>query len=515
MLKIQFNLQKFFVNQKHLMVTNHKRLCDLLSSNAYNVEVSKIINRRGYQPTLTLEEGILDRISSAGFSHLVEKDLDKLITTNALRQAVLKSKKVVTKPTLTNINYMELYNATARVIKACRFPRKKFTPLEGMFAFENCVNKSASSGYPLFKPKGQIRHAVLAEYRLYQRLDPMEHLFKYPSTASFRAQLRGSEKIDVKLRVMYPITAVITLMETIFVKPFVDHFTNIDTFYSIGRTGGQIGAILKSNFKGKKKIVSLDVESFDQYMPNDVLICAFYILRRQLSLTAISERQFNFVVQYFMQSIVAYKVGKQRPQLYIKEHGIPSGSGFTNLIGTLSHAIIIEYLSPGLLSRNAQICSDDNIFSYNDNEEYLFESYKSVFGLTVSKTKTTVTNDPTNIKYLGFKWIHFSRHIDVKLALNQCLWHSDYRTDLDKFDREVARCSSTLLNGKNGALIFANLFPDVLSALRKGLDIKFLYLRTGRPPSKLLDLTADHANPSNGETKNSLTQHLRYGYLIR
>jgi hypothetical protein len=314
---------------------------------------------------------------------------------------------------------------------------------------------------------------------------------------------------------MYPITGVITLMESTFVYPFVRHFSTVDTFYSIGRTGGQIGQILKNNFHYKNKIISLDVESFDQHMLNEVIICAFYVLRQQLTLNLIQERIFKAVMHYFMQSIVGYKLGKQSPQFYVKHHGIPSGSGFTNLIGTLCHAIIIEYLEPGLLNRNAQICSDDNIFSYSKNEKDLFEQYKSVFALTISKNKTFITYKSNELSYLGFKWINFERHIDVKLTINQCIWHTEYRSDLDLFDREVARCASTLLNGKNGASIFSRLFPDVTHMLRKRYDIKFIYLRSGRPPLKLIEFTPSDKLSTSGELKSSLRHHMKFGYLIR
>lgn len=514
----------FSIFARHYLLTRKslnlykKKIFDLCNNTNVTDDIKSKMNRRGYQPQISKEEGILQRIKNAKLDKLIVGNLDSEINTPALRGVTKQAEMNHKSHREFNGDINLLIQAAERVFKHSYFPKQKFTQTPFQDVWEHSINKSASSGYPLFRKKGELRDYLINGALDTVRNNNCDNLMNNPMILGFRCQLRQSlDEIKMKLRVMYPVNGIITMIETSFVDPFVKHYQNKDTFYTIGRNGYQVGKILKRNFKNKRNIVSLDVESFDQHMTDEVIILAFGILRMQLDLPYLYQnKQFEFVQNNFITSLMTYKVGRKDPVVYQKLHGIPSGSGFTNLIGTLSHAIIMEYLIPNVTKNNAQICADDNIFYYNDKPKTLFNKYYKIFCLKISKPKTFVTNDCNELHYLGFKWINFKRHVYEKLVLNQCVWHTDYRIELDKYEREVARCASTLLNGLNGAKLFRQLFPDVINVLRKGYDIKFTYMRSTKPPTKLFELEKNSSNTKyHGDTEESLMRHLRYGYLIR
>lgn len=505
------NKLHFFIKMNKLLSSHEENLLNLLKKINFRKSIRKILSRRGYLPQLILEKGLISRFKSIGWDKYIKTDLDKQVTHNQMRLSVLKSRKTFATRAKFKGNLQLLFDATERVSKHCNFPEKLFGQKDYNQTFIENINKSASSGYPLFKKKGLIASKLISD-AISLSLNPKHFDFNdFPSTVGFRTQLRKSfDKILVKIRIMYPITGAITLIESSFVSPFIEHFQTVKSFYAIGHTGREMGNILKNNFQNSSNIISLDVDSYDQNMINEVIIMAFYILRKQLYLTKFQEILFENCMLYFMKSIVSYKIGKDNVAFYIKQKGIPSGSTFTNLIGTLCHAIIIEYISPNSTKNNAQICSDDNIFHFSGNLKKLVKTYEYAFNLVISKQKTKVYKDPRRLSFLGYIWLNYNRHIDPILALNQCVWHSSFRKDLDKYERELARCASTLLNGKNGIFLFKRLFPDVMNNLRKNRNIKFFYLHDNVPPLKFLA-----RKTSTYDQIESLRLHLVKGYDIR
>lgn len=506
-------LFKYFHTQRHSYRHRKESLLKLMEQTKFCDTITKTLMSRGYQPSLSEEKGVLQRIKNAGFGKLIASNLNSQINKKNLSESILKSKTNMTSDVAFKGCLTRLTQAANRVAQNCKFGSDLYEPTSYVTVFEEHINKNASSGYPLFKKKGLLRHELISGAQYYTYNDSTS-LFNTPTTTAFRAQIREkSGEMVVKLRVMYPITGIITMMETSFCRPFIEHFQRTETFYSIGRTGFETGQQLKKRFSKSRQVLSSDISAFDQSMTNEVIIFAFGILRSQLHLDHFRHELFNKLVQYFLSSITAYKVGTDNPSLYIKTHGIPSGSGFTNIIGTLCHAIILEYLCEGSTRNNALICSDDNIFdSSNYDIPTLVKGYKTIFNLTVDPLSLDVYNDPKKMYYLGFTWINFERHVNPKLVLNQCVWHTDFRHDLDRYEREVARCASVLLNGKNGSILFKRLFPDVMNSLRRGENFRFSYLRSSGPPLKLEALTLDHKG---SQINQSLKLHLDLGYLIR
>lgn len=462
-----------------------------------------------------IETGLLKRVTNAGFGGYV-RQFDQ-VKPSEYEVSLNKAEKLMSNDIRFSGNKKKLFDATLRVIHYCKFPTTKFLPVTPEFAVENQINKRSSSGFPLFIRKGLLLTELIQQaHSVFNK--QMDFIWNWPMTRGFRLQLREANNLlSRKVRVMYPYPGLITLIEDCFIYPFVEHFINNNTFYIIGKNGKQISDQIKS-FKGKGKLVGSDISSFDQNLQNEVIICAFYIIRSQLNLTPSQAYIFDCLVKYFCVSLMVSK-SKGKPSYgFIKLHGIPSGSGFTNMIGTLAQAIIAEYCHPNLL-KDSLICGDDNLFVLGTVKFDIFRNtFERVFNLPIDPVKTLFFSDWSNCYFLGFKWINGIRMISPLLAINQMLWHSNFMTDLDIYERELARSASVLLNGKNGSFYFRKIFPDVINSLDMGVNIRFYYLNSYAPPSKLEGVSGKFQNSSlTSESRKveSLLTHIQDGWAIR
>lgn len=505
-----------------VMRENHTRLLELTEkSKSLQLEIldSNARARSGRRPQIHIETGLLERVNKAGLGHLVQQF--EPIEFVQFENSLSKAEDLMISSVKFNGNEKALIQAAVNVQKSCKFPKEKFIPVSVQKAADEQVNASSSSGFPLYTRKGLVLPELIEKATsIFNGFGdfPKHH----PLSRGFRLQLReGSDgTINLKVRVMYPYPGVIVLLEDVFIMPFIEHFIKTDTFYIIGRSGKEIGQRLKVTFnkKGAKRITSSDISSFDQNTINDLIILSFWILRSQLRLSSTQHKLFMQIMAYFGNSIVLQHVGRRNVKMFVKDHGIPSGSGFTNMIGSFCNAIAFEYCIPGIvLNEQALICGDDNIFNSTSVDfNKLVITFKNVFNYEIDPIKTKHFNRASNLHFLGFDWKDFERYQSPKLLINQLLWHSTFRTDLNKYDRELARGASVLLNAKNGQNLFKRIFPDVISQLNLGIDIRFWYLFGNQPVSSSREI---QNLPKGGFIKAgsnlSLKQHLTDGWNIR
>nr|APG78356.1 RdRp [Beihai partiti-like virus 4] len=139
---------------------------------------------------------------------------------------------------------------------------------------------------------------------------------------------------------------------------------------------------------GGRRAISLDVSAFDMSFHDWQIRDAFDILATRLVLNEEDYMVFSSLVSYFIHTPVQSEDGVQRLP------GIPSGSGFTHLIGCVLNAILLNYLDPDL----AWYCvyGDDSVIVSTKPLSYYFTEAEKV-GMQLSKDKSRV-----GIDWLGF-----------------------------------------------------------------------------------------------------------------
>ncbi|GFM95186.1 RNA-dependent RNA polymerase, partial [viral metagenome] len=389
-----------------------------------------------FLPNINKEAGVEKRILKTEFSKYIRSVFND---PNSFADSLKESEELFTKDVVFNGDNRRLIMATAQVIEKCNFPSTKFEPLSILQASQY-LKSDTSSGYPYRQKKGKIVNTIIKDCVKYMENPTNNPLFTFPLLSSFRLQLREKMgKIVCATRTIFPYPASITLFELRFIRPFIEHFTNTDTFYCVGRNGEQIRSRLISLFMhdNVKKIASTDFSAYDKTLCNTVIQMAFYVLRSQMRLTKADSDLFDSLVDYFCCSFVNSSIKKKDQHLFLKTHGIASGSGFTNLIGSICHAILVAYYDPALLDRSL-ICGDDNIM---DISHFNFKNYVSAlkreFQMEISLSKCKIHTSYHSIHFLGFVWTDFVRMVSPFLTINQCIYHTDFRVDLDTYQREV------------------------------------------------------------------------------
>jgi len=470
----------------------------------------------GYRPSIAIEPRLFNRVKKSKYGrYLMPKPLvEKSQFDIYLRRATT----TLSRPVQIRVNMRDLSKAAVRVLGYLKFKTLKPTSLK--FA-STLLNMSASSGFPFIGRKGanleKIRKMakVMSEKRLTGN-------FKYfPNLCAFRLQQRGKfPKFSMKTRVMYPYPGAITLLEQQFLFPVITNFAKQkgNTFYTLGMTGGDMTNWLKNRKSfdpKKKKIVSVDLSAFDQNTCNELSASAFWVVKRLFKLTKEQTELFCNLMLHTLCSYHAMRY-KSKPHMFIKDHGIPSGSSFTNLIGTIVHAIIMEYANPGILSEgNTLLCSDDNItLMTTEEEKRLYETY-SAFGYTVQPEKSDVFKSWRKVSFLGYDWIDFLRNINLPLGVNQMVYHSQFLVELDAYERELARSASILLTGVNGQYAFRQLFPEVVSDIERGKDVRYMYLHGYSNPVTNPSVINKVSPKMRNTVSLSLKEHLTLGHFIR
>lgn len=513
----------FCTSVLHQIRTRKESLKSDLLAGHYNDMIKHAGKYAGRQPSIHQENGLIKRVQEAKLSHFI-RDV-KSPGVQEFDSALKKAENLMSDDVVKVLDRNKLMKATFNVLRACKFPKYKFTRTSVELAANYQINKQSSASYPHYEKKGNVLEVLQVWANRVIRERWYEPFF-WPLTRGFRLQLRPAENgrdIDLKVRVMYPYPGVLILLEDIFIIPFVRHFINTDTFYVIGRSGKEISSLIKKRFNHKdvRRITTTDITSFDQNVLNELIVCAFWILRSQLKLTKNDHDVFIEIIKYFCTSLAVSKVKGEPAYGFLKVKGVPSGSGFTNMIDTLVHAIALEYCIPDILSEDRTlICGDDNLFDSTglDYKQFVLDM-NEYCNLPISAEKSEHFNNWQKLKFLGFKWIQGVRYQNPYLLVNQTIWHSQFRTDLDQYDRELARGASVLLNARNGKDLFKLIFPDVVALLDSGVDVRFYYLYGTQPPSTLPGVLGyvrvkdkEILQPS---VNAVLRDHLERGWMIR
>lgn len=476
---------------------------------------SYITRSCGFRPRIDVEEHLRRRIQKAGFGNKLMEDVvvsGPSYDVN-LRKATVALMSMQTK----SIDRSRLLKAAASVLQSFASCGKKYKPTSLKFAM-TLLNKRAASGFPLIGRKGRYMAKIerMAEQMGKVNLGGVYRYF--PNLCAFRLQLRGAApNIKIKSRVMYPYPGAITAIEQRFVFPVLKRFESLKgkSFYTLGMRGEDVTKWLQSRGRRKKKrILSIDIDAWDQNLQNDILVMAFWVIRECFILTPDECVLFQ---NQMLHSICSFQAMKYRgkPHLFVKTHGMPSGSSWTNLVGTLCHAIISEFTEPGILAEERiLLCSDDNIFETDKTLDQVAQDYLEL-GLTLSVIKSRVYSSWKHVSFLGYEWVDFLRNINISLALNQMVFHSQYLVDMSVFDRELARSASILLSGVNGQRVFRELFPEVIVNLLRGFNIKFHYLYGSGPPMTNPSVINKLNKDIPDSIDFSIREHLALGHLIR
>lgn len=238
----------------------------------------------------------------------------------------------------------------------------------------------------------------------------------HPDLAWTRTQLSALN--DPKVRHVWGKSFENIIIEGLTAAPLIASYSEICDPMVIGaqlyrRLPMIIQGVLNPEYADVPNIgIGLDIKSFDASIPVWLINTAFSILRENLAFTGpMEEAAFEYTRNFFINTPVVMPDGR----MWLKRMGIPSGSYFTSLIGSVCNSILVAYLQLKVYRRTFKtyVLGDDSLFgipqSYGWPDLDLFASVLSPLGITLSPHKCVVALRPEELHFLG----HVARHSRV------------------------------------------------------------------------------------------------------
>lgn len=466
----------------------------------------------GYRPNLHTESDLVKRVRASGMEDLIcdQRKLTRDDFQAEIDEGVIK----MTTDYISRAKLMNIVDATNVVLSSLKL-KSKFRPWGLTQAFTR-LHLNTSAGFPFNGKKGENLRKIKRLSRYFYKTE-IDDWMQYPVRRSFRITLRPDDyrdpnsKIRTKIRVIYPISAVITAFEEKFVAPLINYFTTADTFYATGKVGLFYRDKIKNSFSGVDKIIATDIKHYDLTLHKYLYLAAFCAVFEMFDMSNKDRRLYYKLVKYLHCCVIASKEPNGKVRSFVKRRGIISGTTFTNLIDTLANAIAIAMVCPDVFSdKTVLICGDDVLMELPRylTRDNVFDIYK-LFGMAVRPEVSYIFRNWRKVFFLGYWWINGIRRLHRKLAVNKCIFHSRFLLSLSRYDRVVARSASILLNGVDGRELFYKLFPEIKGRIIGGENVSFNQLLTYN--SSFEDIETFGTFKPN----QSLNRELKSGYLTR
>jgi hypothetical protein len=239
----------------------------------------------------------------------------------------------------------------------------------------NLLKNDTTSGLPYYARKGSIKERVLDDYdNLINRRDPCV-LFT-------RTQEMG------KTRNVWGYPVVDTLNEMRYYAPLLEYQKKLmyrSALLKPDVVDRRLTGIITKAVSREFRILSIDFSAYDTTLKSELQKVAFDYIKGLFQYNCSDE--LNYIAERFN------TIGIITPDgVYSGEHGVPSGSTFTNEVDSIVQFIIAN--SYGIDHENLQIQGDDGVYLVKDESDAdaLCAAFESV-GLNVNKDKSYVSNN--------------------------------------------------------------------------------------------------------------------------
>lgn len=299
-----------------------------------------------------------------------------------------------------------------------------------------------------------------------------------PCTAQYRIQ-HGVEGPKTRLVWAYPQS--ITMAEAMFARPLINEYLKRNTPMLIGRRRFHVAARMTS-IENSHAQYGLDMSKFDASCSRSLIKMAFGILRHNLHLTAVEEKIYHEVMQYFIYTPILMPDG----YTYKKRRGVPSGSYFTQMVDSIINYFIIQYVWLSLTNTTIRkqrifVLGDDSLFGANQafKLKVVAQEFAKI-GFTVhqdAKSYTAIDNNRP-VEMMQHLWDHGVVDRDQRdIAVRMCYPERYTKTDNVKelIITRMYQYSADSLSAHQILYEFSNFKgPDISSVYRVNINPEYL-----------------------------------------
>lgn len=278
---------------------------------------------------------------------------------------------------------------------------------------ESFSNKHASSGHIGLGSKADNIEEVWDRYVHLRESISNGNEPKTLALSFHRAQISSYIKdghlsldtIKYKDRLVWGIDAATVSVESQFAIPFIRHMMENCNWYAGGKSSEDLGRMI-NKFTRTRYWYSLDFSQFDQTVPAWLIRHAFYLIGKCFG------AEWNTQLKWICNNFINTQIVLLGGQVVEKHRGIPSGSNFTQAVGSICNALVIlSYLfsisgesdpsrletavlrkmgSASPYDMSMFTMGDDNLFFYDDELDiHSLSTYvENNFGMKVHPDKT-------------------------------------------------------------------------------------------------------------------------------
>lgn len=350
------------------------------------------VRRLASSSGLIVEGGLLDLFKRQGFDLVAERDNKSVYDPQKQFDGLAR----YVGGNDWHIDERAFSLACSVTMKAFGSHGLKLDPLLSFDDLLSTIDGSKSSGAPLFSSKGEVYsrdYDLMLRIRDGSRVPP-------PCVAFHRVQhgLQGP-----KQRLVWGYPQSMTLLEAQFARPLINHFLKKRSPMAFGLHRHQVGSRLV-RIENRSCRVTMDYSGFDSSVNPRLIDFAFGVLK-----TYFNEEHrgvMDKLINYFIHTPILMPDGL----VYRKHRGIPSGSYFTQLVGSIINYLSIQYAFIRLLGGPALpdqilVLGDDSVFG-TDGRVSLGHLAQVVgeLGLKMSEAKSGVTRFGEPLHFLGHYW---------------------------------------------------------------------------------------------------------------
>jgi len=368
-----------------------------------------------------------------------------------------------------SISYRDAFSATLSVAGEPGGGGKPYSLDEVVHRF---IHRSSYAGAPYFvRNEGVLDKGLAAAQRIWDGDRGFD-----PFVTGKRVQ---PGKTGPKTRLVWMASLPTTIVGSAFSKRIHGGLERKRPF-AIGLRAVEKGALV-SEFQSRFRYVySLDVSGFDASAPAYMIDDVFRVLRTHLDLTALEREVWERYVSDFIHSRIITPDGS----IFQKHKGIPSGSSFTSLVGSVLNLLLLNYVwiratGAALKSDRVLIQGDDSIIASNTRVDLgELARYAAELGFTLSVEKSHVSDSfrestgpfDGTVYFLGHFWHHGWAHREEHEILQRMVFVERHAPRSDK--ESLLRLYAYLTDAWEAWHIYTEVFPaeDSITSLTMCLD---------------------------------------------
>lgn len=241
-----------------------------------------------------------------------------------------------------------------------------------------------------------------------------------------------------KTRLVWGYPYSMTIVEGLVAYSLIQEFKGGTTPMAFAMSTMTLGTKLRVAAYHYKWAYSLDMSQFDATISSQLIHYAFQILRTWYDKDEIEPVSgktvgeiFNLIEYYFVHTTIVMPDG----HIYIgKDHGVPSGSFFTQIVDSIVNTILAGYLSCEFdlhVDKNSILVLGDDLLFWSNRKVSLDELSRvaqAKLGIKLhGSEKSELTRYDQPVRFLGRVWTNGVPDLDEEEIIKRMVWPERFR----------------------------------------------------------------------------------------